>query len=585
MYSSNNIYSIMSDFNIPSECRPEFMPESDRDLMLSLDELSSVSPLKSLVILSEAVSSNPSLHPYLFPILQKILASPKSPEIISQFEQLIGASTGYWQAKYLGLLAEFQPEKAAIDIYSSIWEIIYSLNLQLPEIQSIIPLDLCPDPSPQALPDKPSQVYSSKFIETWWTYDNTEIRSTVNLALMINDFRSTLAKSVTADIMAILLSLGLSNSLGLRLARAGTSFAIEPLDNCFEIKITGHYSSLLDSVEKIMEFLYNSSPNSEDLEKAVDILRSQYLGMATDPLSQSRQLRLTFLQHCQYLYSEKLEFLQNMSPSELNLSNVKILLFVAGNFGEEQALGISEFIEGLLFAAEAKKLKYLSPRTITLLPEQVIECAQASNKEESEESVVEVYLQLGQASIEERVMASLLENVLNERIFQALVADRKVCRSVAVTSRMTRGVSGILVKAICEETHPDLLQREIFGYLEENCKGIAEGFEEAKRELIKIKRHDCRSFADKSGFYWDEILQGNVEFERQRKEVAFLEELKCGAFEDWIAKNKFLKKALVVKVTAQKWGEVNGGIYEEIAMDIEAFRNKYPCYSWLRIMH
>ena len=317
---------------------------------------------------------------------------------------------------------------------------------------------------------------------------------------MINDLRSTLAKSVTADIMAIVLNLALTHEHGLKLAEAGVQFSIEPLDNCFEIKISGHCSKLLDATEIIMEFLYNSEPTAEDIETAVSVLREQYKHMSVEPSNQSRQLRLTFLQHHQYLYIQKLNYLQNISQAELNLSHVKVFVYISGNFSSAQATGISEFFEGLLFAADGKKLKYLTPRTVTLLPEEIVQWSQNSNDESQEESVIEIYFQLGQASIEERVCTSLLEIILSQNAQEEIV-QKSISQTIAISSRMTRGVSGILVKAITIENHPDFVYTEIFQYLEKTLNNAKELFDNSKNCLMEAKKQHFLTFYDKCNFY------------------------------------------------------------------------------------
>ena len=349
---------------------------------------------------------------------------------------------------------------------------------------------------------------------------------------MINDFRSTIAKSVTADIMAIVLTIELNKELGFKLAQAGILYRIEPLDNCFEIQVSGHFSNILIGIEKIMEFLYNSSPSAESIDTAILNIKEQYQSMVLQPVSQSRQLRLTFLQHHQYLYMQKLEFLQSIQQAELNLSHVKILVFVAGNIETLKAVDLSEFIEGLLFAAEGKKLKYLTPRTVSLIPEEIIEWAQNSNDENNQESIIEIYFQFGTASLEERTMTLLLELILNEKIQAEFVENRKTCKTIAVSSRMTRGVSGVLIKASSVDHDPNTIEKEIFEYLKNEKKNFSNFFENKKNELISIKLLDFKDFQEKTDFFWDEILQGNLEFERQNKEVLFLKGLNFQVFDE-----------------------------------------------------
>jgi hypothetical protein len=56
-------------------------------------------------------------------------------------------------------------------------------------------------------------------------------------------------------------------------------------------------------------------------------------------------------------------------------------------------------------------------------------------------------------------------------------------------------------------------------------------------------------------------------------------------FAEWVQKNKLTSKALVIKVLSKTWGFIEDPITEEFNQDTENFRNHFPCYSWLRIMH
>ncbi|OMJ72217.1 hypothetical protein SteCoe_29392 [Stentor coeruleus] len=543
-------------------------------------------PIQALSSLFQALSMSDSFNELAFPIVKHVITLHKSEECINLLEKIIEISSGFWQAKYLRIFADTQSNTEQIEIFNNIWEIIYELNLNLKEIQDIISTEneFIPIIHPTSVKKtKPGKVFDEKFVETWWACDGSENRSYVFLALLINDLRSTLQKSVTADLMGFILTLSLTNELGIKLAQAGIQFGIEPLDNCFEIKISGHPSKILDATESIMEYLYNSSPTSETIEIAMNMLKNQYQSMTGDPANQTRQLRLAFLQHHQYLYPNKLQYLKDFLQTELNLANVKILMFVSGNVDDGHVIGTSEFIEGLLSASEGKKLKYLTPRTVTLLPEQIIVLQQSAESDAYAESVVEVYFQFGQASIEERVMTSLLEAIFTTSIHDPLINFG--CKRVSVSSRMTRGVSGVLVKVTSIEVHPDLIQQKIFECIQGVVNTISTLFIGKKSELIEIKSQGFKSFSDKSTFYWDEILQGNLEFERESKEIDYLSNLDCQVFTEWVQKNKLTSKALVIKVLSKTWGIIKDSITEEFNQDTENFRNNFPCYSWLRIMH
>lgn len=544
-------------------------------------------PLQSLSQLQVCSNIAPSFNDQVYPIVKQILLENKTEEFLQILEKFIEQSAGLWQIKYLKLMAEFQSGNS-IEIYQNIWNAIYELNIPAEQINEILEVhnELTPDPLHSLTPSgKPKLVYKSKFLETWWVCDTSETKAFVYLGLLLNDLRSTLQKSVTADLMAIILTLGLSNKHGLKLAQAGMQVSVEPLDNCLEIKISGHASRVLDASEQIMEYIYDCCPTDETFEAALSLLKQQYYSMTSDPTNQSRQLRLAFLQHQQYLYPEKLRYLGNSTYNDLNFANVKVLLLACGHVSESQTSDLAEFIEGLLFAAEGHKLKYLSPRTVTLIPEQIIELVQNPIVPTNNESVVEVYFQFGQASVEERVLTTLVEMIVYDSITEELARLNCKKSEIAISSRMTRGVSGLLIKVVAIETHPDVVQEVIFEYMEKLRGLVLETFDEKKRNLMEIKQQGFRNLGDKGAFFWEEVLQGNLEFERDVKEIEFLRGLAVDVLVEWLEKQKVVSKALVVKIVDFKWGVVRHKFTEEFSLDVETVRNKLPCYSWLRIMH
>jgi len=150
---------------------------------------------------------------------------------------------------------------------------------------------------------------------------------------------------------------------------------------------------------------------------------------------------------------------------------------------------------------------------------------------------------------------------------------------------MTRGVSGLLIKVVVFEHHPDVVQEAIFEYMKKLGSLVLGDFEEKKRRLLDIKHQGFRNLGDKGAFLWDEVLQGNLEFERDVKEFEFLRNLVVDVLVEWLEKQKVVSKALVVKIVDFKWGIVRHKFTEEFSLDVETVRNRLPCYSWLRIMH
>mmetsp|Transcript_28882 Transcript_28882/g.28579 ORF Transcript_28882/g.28579 Transcript_28882/m.28579 type:complete len:451 (-) Transcript_28882:663-2015(-) len=224
---------------------------------------------------------------------------------------------------------------------------------------------------------KPVKVYNSDMVEAWYNTDISykDSRANAFIALFIPNFRSTALRSVTVDVIAEVLQNDINDEFGYQASYAGFNISIDALDNCFEIRVNGFADKLEALIEKIMEYIYTSYPNENSIRLIIERLIQKYKNANIDPKAHSRNARLVFLQHQQYLEEHELEVIQQLATSEIicNLAHVKVLIYMTGNIPKSDVSDLSEFTEGLLFAAEGKRVKNFSPRTVMLLSDNILE--------------------------------------------------------------------------------------------------------------------------------------------------------------------------------------------------------------------
>lgn len=380
----------------------------------------------------------------------------------------------------------------------------------------------------------PVKVYESDMIESWYNTDISfgDSRAYAYIALLIPNFRSTALRSVTADIIANVLENDMNDEFGYQATEAGFNISVEALDNAFEIKIGGFSDKLGNLIERIMDHIYSSFPNENTIRLVIEEQIEKFKNANLNPRSHSRNSRLVFLQHQQYLEDKKYEVIRELASSELiyNLAHVKVLLYVTGNLKKQDVIDTSEYIEGLLFAAEGKRVKNFTPRTVLLIPDGILEWKLNSLDQANNCSVIEMYFQFGQATVEERALTALLEQTLEEESFDELRTIQQLGYYVSASSRMTRGISGFLFKICSTEYSPDTLMDKIIEYLTAATQRFGDSFKEHKKSVISRRKEPFHTLAEKSEFFWDEIMQGNFEFKRREKEIEFLKNLKLPDF-------------------------------------------------------
>lgn len=288
----------------------------------------------------------------------------------------------------------------------------------------------------------------------------------------------------------------------------------------------------------------------------------------------------------EYMSEMKLQALRRLSSEgfDYNLAQVHLLTFFTGNLSLQSIQDLAEFTEGLLHAADVKHIHQLTPRTLLLLKDQKLEWDIQSHNPKNANSVLEVFYQFTQATVEERAMADLLEQVLEDDAFNTLRTEQQLGYLVDVSSRVMRGVSGLLIRICSSDYPPSTLQERLDSFLSQLLRTLGNDFQTHKQSLISIKSEPFHNLQEKSEFYWNEIVQGNLEFSRKEKEIKVLRGLKLKAFKQWIVARRFPERALVIRVHAQKWEFGEDQLSERMRGNPEEFRREYPCYSWMRLI-
>jgi len=458
-------------------------------------------------------------------------------------------------------------------------------GLFLPEPNLFLPESLALLACADAVPAK---VWESKLQEVWFSADTgfQVCRACAYLLFRLPDFRSSPERYVASDLMAMVIKNDLSDEFGYLADMAGFDIGIKALDSALEVRLAGFSEKLPALVERVLAFLYNFTPKVQTVNMLLERLTEKYINADLDPLAQSRHSRSAVLLHEEYLSEVKLAALRTLSSQgfEYSLAEVHLLSFFMGNLELRSVQDLAEYTEGLLHAAEVKRIRQIAPRTLLLLNNAKLEWDVQSHNPNNANSVLEVFCQFAQASVEERALADLLEQVLEEDIFNVLRTEQQLGYLVEASSRVIRGVSGLLIRICSADYAPGVLQERLEAFLAQAIQGLGKEFQTHKHSLISIKSEPFHNLQDKADFYWNEIVQGNLEFTRKDKEIKVLRGLKLKAFRQWLTVRHFPARALMLRVHAQKWPTPEDQLSTQLREDPEGFRKQFPCYSWMRLI-
>ena len=188
-----------------------------------------------------------------------------------------------------------------------------------------------------------------------------------------------------------------------------------------------------------------------------------------------------------------------------------------------------------------------APRHCAQIPEgaSLKVVALAENPEE-ENSGIEVYYQLGEATLETCAKLDLLHQVINEPFFDVLRTKQQLGYVVDAGTRCTCGVAGFCfviqtakVSAAIAEAR---IEAFVQGFAETLDKMDQTQFEEHRRALATEKLEKDDSLSDEAWKHWHEITDGRYCFNKQEIEADAVKAVSHNSLIQWY-KEHFLEEA------------------------------------------
>ncbi|CAN1125048.1 Insulin-degrading enzyme-like 1, peroxisomal [Linum perenne] len=442
-------------------------------------------------------------------------------------------------------------------------------NLHLPAPNVFVPTDLSIKDTGEKVM-LPTLLKKSTYLSLWYKPDT--MFSTPKAYIKI-DFSCPLAcvspeAFVLTDIFARLL-MDYLNEYAYYAQVAGLYYGIGNTNSGFQVTVLGYNHKLRILLETVMEKIATFEVNPDRFIVIKETVMKEYENYKfQQPYQQAMYYCSLVLQDQTWPWMEELEVLSQLQADDLAkfvpmmLSRAFLECYVAGNIERDEAESISDQIEHVFF----KGLKpicqplfssqHLTNRVVKLdRGITYIYPADGLNTKDENSALVH-YIQVHRDDFKLNVKLQLFALIAKQEAFHQL---RSVEQLGYITVLMQRNDSGIRgVQFIIQSTAKgpgqiDLRVKAFLSMFESKLHDMPnDEFKNNVNALIDMKLEKLKNLREESSYYWREISDGTLKFDRKECEVAALRQLTqeelIEFFNEYIKVDASQKRVLSIRV-------------------------------------
>ncbi|KAG7958731.1 hypothetical protein I3843_10G032200 [Carya illinoinensis] len=390
---------------------------------------------------------------------------------------------------------------------------------------------------------------------------------------------------------------------------AGLYYGINRNDWGFQVTLIGYNDKLRTLLETVLGKIAIFEVKTERFFVVKETLTKEYQNFKfQQPYEQAMYYCSLVLQDHKWPWMEELDILLHLEAEDLAkfapklLSRAFLECYVAGNIQTSEAESMVQYIEDIFFSGPNSACKPLFPsqhvtnRVVKLERGMSYFYPAEGLNPDNENSALVHYIQVHRDDFLLNVKLQLFALIAKQSAFHQL---RSVEQLGYITSLMQRNDSGIYgIWIIIQSTvkgpgHIDLRVEAFLKTFESKLYEMtSDEFKNNVNALIDMKLEKHKNLKEESGFYWQEIHDGTLKFDRKELEVAALRQLTqqelIDFFNDHIKVGAPQRKSLSIGVygnlhsseyTADKSGPVH---YSVKIDDIFSFRRSQPLYGSFR---
>ncbi|XWS66351.1 hypothetical protein CRYUN_Cryun05aG0191800 [Craigia yunnanensis] len=522
----------------------------------------------------------------------------------------------FWESKkFEGLTDKVEPwygtaysiEKVSPSTIQGWMSLAPNEKLHLPAPNVFLPTDLSIKNAQEKV-KLPVLLRKSSYSKLWYKPDT--VFSTPKAYVKI-DFNCPHASyspeaEVLADLFARLL-MDYLNEYAYYAQVAGLHYGISPTDSGFEVTLVGYNHKLRILLETVIDKIANFEVKPDRFSVIKEMVIKDYQNFKfQQPYQQAMYYCSLILEDDTWPWMEQLEVLPRLNVEDLAkfapmmLSRAFLECYIAGNIEHEEAESMIQHVEDVFFKGPNPICQPLFPSQY--LTNRVVKLERGMNylysKEglnpSDENSALVHYIQVHRDDFILNVKLQLFALIAKQPAFHQLRSVEQLGYITVLMQRNDSGIRGvqfIIQSGVKGPGHIDLRVEAFLKIFESKLYEMTnDEFKSNVNALIDMKLEKHKNLREESRFYWREIIDGTLKFDRREAEVAALRQLKQQELIEFFNENLKVgatgKKTLSVRVYAnQHLAEYNSEKSEPVQPntiqidDIFSFRRSQPLYG------
>ncbi|KAI4325648.1 hypothetical protein MLD38_031029 [Melastoma candidum] len=483
-------------------------------------------------------------------------------------------------------------------------------DLHLPEPNIFIPTDL----SLKNAEDKilhPVLLRKSPYSNLWFKPDTTF--STPKAYLKIDFSCPYASESSEAEVMTDLftrLLMDCLNEYAYHAQVAGLHYGVNHTNTGLQVTIVGYNHKLKILLETVIAKIAKFEVRPDRFDVIQEVVLKDYQNMKfQQPYHQAMYYCSLMLQENTWPWTEQLEVLPHILSEDLSrfiptmLSRTFLECYVAGNIERGEAELMVKQIETILFEGQPPICRPLYPSQH--LSSRVVKLQTGANylfsteglNPNDENSALVHYIQVHQDDFLMNVKLQLFALTAKQPAFHQLRSVEQLGYITVLMQRNDFGVRGlqfIIQSSVKGPGHIDSRVEEFLKMFESKLYEMTnEEFDNNVNALIDMKLEKHKNLREESQFYWREISDGTLKFDRRESEVSMLRQLKkqdlLAFFDEYVKVGGPKKRMLSVRVFGNKHlsdYEAEKNQAQDLSCvrisDIFAFRRSQPLFGSLK---
>ncbi|GBG26802.1 Insulin-degrading enzyme [Hondaea fermentalgiana] len=210
------------------------------------------------------------------------------------------------------------------------------------------------------------------------------------------------------------------------------------------------------------------------------------------------------------------------------LSQVFVDGLICGNVVEADGARLHGIIASRIeaYQASAALERALFPRqpVIRLAPGEALRIERPCRDPNNANISLEMYFQIGEDQLRDRVLVDLIEELMEEPMYDTLRTKHQLGYSVSCSMRYTHKVLGYVVRVTSDTHTGDELEAHVFAFMQSFLTFLEEEldeehFEDHLRTAVELKLEEDNNLSDESRRLWETIADHSYEWHTTRREA------------------------------------------------------------------